>query len=61
MPRQTSLVTAIRDFVRREVGDVLASLFGRAPKKRRRGGKWRPGGPGRPPKKVATRRRRKKK
>jgi hypothetical protein len=60
MPRQKSLVTAIRDIVRREVGDTIASLFGSAPKKRRRGTKWRPGGPGRPPKAVAARRRKKK-
>ena len=53
MPRQKSLVTAIQEIVRREVGDVMASLFGRPQAKRR--GKWRPGGPGRPPKAVAAR------
>jgi len=55
MPRQKSLVTAIQEIVRREVGDLLSSLLGSAPKAKRRRGKWRPGGPGRPPKAVAAR------
>ena len=61
MPRQKSLVTAIREIVRREVRDAIASMFGSTPKAKRRGGKWRPGGPGRPPAKIAARRARKKK
>jgi len=64
MPTQKSLVTVIRDMVRREVGSAIQSLLGSVsstkpkPKNGRRRrrkarGKWRPGGPGRPPKAVA--------
>jgi hypothetical protein len=59
MPRQKSLVTVIRDIVQQEVRSAIQSLLGRVsgtkPKarngrRRKRRGKWRPGGPGRPPK-----------
>ena len=56
MPRQRSLVTVIRDLVQHEVRSAIQSLLGSVsstkPKTRRRKrrGKWRPGGPGRPPK-----------
>jgi hypothetical protein len=58
MPRQRSLITVIRDLVRQEVGSVLRSLRGTGKPKaksgrRKRRGKWRPGGPGRPPKAVS--------
>ncbi len=63
MPRQRSLVTAIRDLVQHEVHSAIESLLGSVssnkPKakngqRRRKGrGKSRPGGPGRPPKTVA--------
>ena len=62
MPRQTSLVTVIRDFVQQEVRSAIQSLLGTGsgnkPKakngrRRKARGKWRPGGPGRPPKAVA--------
>jgi hypothetical protein len=51
MPRHKSIVALIRDMVRDEVGAAIAGLFGSAKPKatRRRRGKWRPGGPGRPP------------
>src|SRR2546428_11972204 len=62
MPRQRSLVTVIRDMVQQEVQSAIQSLLGTVssnkPKakngrRRKRRGKWRPGGPGRPPKAVA--------
>src|SRR5436190_20271114 len=62
MPRQRSLVTVIRDMVQQEVRSAIQSLLGgvSAGKKakngrgrRRRRGKWHPGGPGRPPRAVA--------
>src|SRR5439155_26583542 len=59
MPRRKSLVTVIRELVQEEVGSAITSLLGTAKPKakngrrRRRRGKWRPGGPGRPPKAVA--------
>ena len=62
MPRQRSLVTVIRDLVQQEVSSAIRSLMGSVssnkPKakngrRRKRRGKWRPGGPGRPPKAVA--------
>ena len=62
MPRQRSLVTVIRDMVQQEVQSAIHSLLGSVssnkPKakngrRRKRRGKWRPGGPGRPPKAVA--------
>src|SRR5712692_9353022 len=64
MRRQKSLVTVIRDLVQEEVRSAIQSLFGSVssnkPKakngrRRKRRGKWRPGGPGRPPKAVAER------
>src|SRR5205823_235032 len=63
MPRQKSLVTVIRDVVQQEVRSAIHSLLGsissNKPKakngrRRKRRGKWRPGGPGRPPKAVAA-------
>jgi hypothetical protein len=55
----------IRDLVQTEVRSALASLMGSStPKRGRKRGKWRPGGPGRPPKAVADKaapRRRKRK
>src|SRR5438445_9900195 len=62
MPRQRSLVTVIRDMVQQEVRSAIQSLLGsvstgkrakNGSRRRRRRGKWRPGGPGRPPKAVA--------
>jgi len=64
MPRQRSLVTAIRDLVQLEVSSAIQSLLGSVsstkPKpangrrrRRKARGKWRPGGLGRPPKAVA--------
>src|SRR5438128_7572667 len=62
MPRQRSLVTVIRDLVQHEVRSAIQSLLGsvsstkpktRNGRRRKRRGKWRPGGPGRPPKAVA--------
>jgi hypothetical protein len=62
MPRQRSLVTVIRDLVQQEARSAIQSLLGSVssnkPKakngrRRKRRGKWRPGGPGRPPKAVA--------
>ncbi len=59
MPRQRSLVTVIRDLVQHEVRSAIQSLLGsvsstkpktRNGRRRKRRGKWRPGGPGRPPK-----------
>ncbi len=58
MPRQRSLVTVIRDMVQQEVRSAIRSLLSTVstekPKakngrRRKRRGKWRPGGPGRPP------------
>ena len=61
MPRQRSLATLVRDMVQQEVGSAIQSLLGRVStgkraktgRRRKRRGKWRPGGPGRPPKAVA--------
>ena len=62
MPRQRSLVTVIRDLVQHEVRSAIQSLLGsvfstkpktRNGRRRKRRGKWRPGGPGRPPRAVA--------
>jgi len=59
MPRQRSLVTVIRDLVQQEVRFAIQSLLGsistgkttpKTGRGRKRRGKWRPGGPGRPPK-----------
>ncbi len=59
MPRQRSLVTVIRNMVGREVHAAIQSLLGSVSgtkrkakngRRRKRRGKWRPGGPGRPPK-----------
>src|SRR6266446_1286390 len=71
MPRQRSLVTVVRELVRKEVGAAMAALLGstgprmKTANGRRRSrkarGKWRPGGPGRPPKAVAEKAARKKK
>ena len=70
MPRQRSLVTVIRDLVKQEVSSAIQSLLGRVSstkpntrngRRRKRRGKWRPGGPGRPPKAVAEKMARKKK
>ncbi|SRR5437016_6430462 len=64
MPRQRSLVTVIRDLVQQEVRFAIQSLLGsistgkttpKTGRGRKRRGKWRPGGPGRPPKAVAER------
>jgi len=64
MPRQRSLVTVIRDLVQEEVRSAIQSLLGsistgktkpKTGRHRKRRGKWRPGGPGRPPKAVAER------
>ena len=64
MPRQRSLVTVIRDLVQQEVRSATQSLLGsistgkmkpKTGRRRKRRGKWRPGGPGRPPKAVAER------
>jgi hypothetical protein len=57
MPRQKSLVTVIRDLVRREISDAIAGLLGTSKaktKRRRRRGKR---GPGRPPGSKNKRRR----
>jgi hypothetical protein len=59
MPRQKSLVTVIRDLVRREISDAIAGLLGTSKAKtktrrRRRRGKR---GPGRPPGSKNKRRR----
>ena len=63
MPRQRSLVTVIRDLVQQEVRFAIQSLLGsistgktkpKTGRRRKRRGKWRPGGPGRPPKAVAA-------
>lgn len=64
MPRQTSLLTVIRDTVQVEVRSAIQSLLGgmtgtksKAKNGRRRRrkarGNWRPGGPGRPRKAIA--------
>ncbi len=59
MPRQKSIVTVIRELVQAEVGSAINSLLGTGKprakngRRRKRRGKWRPGGPGRPPKAVA--------
>ncbi len=58
MPRTKSLVTVIRDTVQQEVRSAIESLLAsvagkpkaRNGRRRKRRGKWRPGGPGRPPK-----------
>ncbi len=62
MPRQKSLITVIRDLVRQEISQAIASLLGTAggatTRRRRRRGRRGPGrppgsknrGPGRPPK-----------
>jgi len=62
MSRQRSL---IRDMVQQEVRSAIQSLLGSVStgkrakakngRRRKRRGKWRPGGPGRPPKAVAER------
>jgi hypothetical protein len=58
MPRQKSLVTAIRDLVRKEIGDAISGLLGsskaRTTRRRRRRGRR---GPGRPPGSKNKRRR----
>jgi hypothetical protein len=59
MPRQKSLITVIRDLVRDEVGAALGSILGTGKPKpkngrRKRRGKWKPGGPGRPPKNAVV-------
>ena len=58
MPRQKSLVTVIRDLVRREISDAISGLLGtgktRTKRRRRRGRR----GPGRPPGSKNKRRRR---
>jgi hypothetical protein len=59
MARKKSLVIMIRDLVREQVEGALASMLGAGATSKRRRGKWRPGGPGRPPKAVAARRRKK--
>src|SRR5205809_5315948 len=70
MPKQRSLVTVIRDMVQQEVGSAIQSLLGgvstrktakNGRRRRRAGGKWRPGGPGRPPKAVTAKMARRKK
>ena len=48
MPRQKSLITVIRDLVRKEIAQAIHNLLGGAggsPRRRRRGRR----GPGRPP------------
>jgi len=60
MPRQKSLVTVIRDLVRREISDAISGLLGTGQKtkrrrRRRRRGPGRP--PGRPPGSKTRRRR----
>ena len=58
MPRQKSLVTVIRDLVRREISDAISGLLGagtgKKTRRRRRRGKR---GPGRPPGSKNKRRR----
>ena len=56
MPRQKSIVTVIRDLVRREINDALAGLFGTGATKKRRRRRGRRG-PGRPPGSKNKRRR----
>ena len=56
MPRQKSLVTVIREMVRREIGDAIAGLLGTSKPKRRRRRHGRRG-PGRPPGSKNKRRR----
>lgn len=53
MPRQKSLITVIREMVRREITETLSGLLGTGTKKRRR----RRRGPGRPPGSKNKRRR----
>src|SRR5947207_12388524 len=61
MPRQRSLLRVIRDTVQQEVRSAIQSLLGSVStgtkakngRRRKRRGKWRPGGPGRPPKTAA--------
>ena len=57
MPRQKSLVTVIREMVRREIGDAISSLLGTGGAKKRRRRRRRRG-PGRPPGSKNKRRRR---
>jgi hypothetical protein len=47
MPRQKSLVTVIRDMVRREISDAISGLLGAGTGTKRRRRRRR--GPGRPP------------
>lgn len=60
MPRQKSLVTVIRDLVRREISDAISGLLsatgagGKGKRRRRRRGRR---GPGRPPGSKNKRRR----
>lgn len=64
MPRQSTLLTVIRNAVQGEVRSAIQSLLAgmsgtkskakNGRRRRRKGrGKWRPGGPGRPPKAIA--------
>ena len=55
MPRQKSLVTVIRDLVRREISDAISGLLGSKTTKTRRRRRRR--GPGRPPGSKNRRRR----
>ena len=51
MPRQKSLVTVIRDLVRKEIGNAISGLLGNTGKGKTRRRRRRRGrrGPGRPP------------
>ena len=59
MPRQKSILTVIRELVQAEVRSAIDALLGtgkpkaKTQRRRKRRGKWRPGGPVRPPKAVA--------
>jgi hypothetical protein len=59
MARRKSIVAVIRGLVQEEIGSAINSLLGTGKAKRKNGrrrkrrGKWRPGGPGRPPKAIA--------
>ncbi len=57
MPRQKSLVTVIRDMVRREISDAISGLLGTTKKPRRRRRRRGRRGPGRPPGSKNKRRR----
>jgi hypothetical protein len=57
MPRQKSLVTVIRDLVRREISDAIAGLLGTSKTKTRRRRRRGKRGPGRPPGSKNKRRR----